>query len=71
MKYTIEQYRWDEFEGKRYYHLINAKDFESDKIIPERSYSKNGSYFTIIQIDDEVQIKPRRSKQRTRNFGKS
>lgn len=35
-----------------------------EKAIPESSYSKNGSYFTITQVDDEVQTKRRIRKSR-------
>lgn len=66
MRYAIEQFRWDELDGFKYYHLADSKEFESDKIIPERTYYKNGSYFTIIRLDDEVQIPARRTKSRTR-----
>lgn len=66
MKYIIEQYKWDETDGEKYYHLVDSSEFETDKSIPPLSYHKNGSYFTIMQFDDEVQTAPRRTKQRTR-----
>ena len=64
MKYEINQFKWDIEDGVKFYHLINSKKFEMEKAIPESSYSKNGSYFTITQVDDEVQTKRRIRKSR-------
>lgn len=57
MKYLIEQFRW---YNKEYYHLINSKVFETDKNIQEKSYSKNGSYFVITKLENEVQTTRRK-----------
>lgn len=53
-------------DGVAYYHIVDSREFESDKEIQERCYSKNGSYFTITKVDDEIQREPRRTKQRVR-----
>ena len=66
MKYLIEQYKWDTIDDKIYYHLLDSKEFISNKPIECKSYYKNGSYFTITTLDDEVQNEPRRTKQRSR-----
>ena len=60
MKYLIEQFRW---YNKEYYHLVNSQVFECKKEIKEASYSKNGSYFVITKLDDEIQT-TRKRKQR-------
>ena len=64
MKYEINQFRWDYENGVKFFHLSNSKEFEIDKNMPEYSYSKNGSYFTIRRVDDEVQTKQRIRKRR-------
>lgn len=61
MKYIIEQYKW---HNKEYYHLFDSRVFESDKIIPDTSYSKNGSYFIIRKLEDEIQASKRTEKRR-------
>ena len=67
MKYEINQFKWDTENGFAFYHLVNSKDFEIQKEIPETSYNKNGSYFIIRKIDDEVQTKQRIRKNRKSN----
>ena len=67
MKYEINQFRWDTEDGFRFYHLANSRDFEVKREIPETSYSKNGSYFIIRKVDDEVQTKQRTRKSRKSN----
>ena len=63
--YQIEQFKW---EDRNCYHLIDSKVFESNKLLKDMTYYKNGSYFTIMRLDDEVQIKSvRRTKQRTKS----
>ena len=64
MKYVIEQFKWDEDNGLRYYHLTDSKEFETQMNIPERSYHKNGSYFTVTKITNEIQTSTRRTKTR-------
>lgn len=58
MRYLIEQFKWEEEDGIKYYHLVNSKEFESSRVISNHSYHKNGSYFIIRQIDD-FQNKPK------------
>ena len=57
MKYLIEQTNWD----NGYYRLIDSATFESSKEC-ENSYCKNGSYFTITKLDDEIQTTTRRTR---------
>lgn len=52
MKYLIEQFKW---YNNEYYHIVNSQVFESNRELKETSYSKNGSYFSIIKLDDEIQ----------------
>lgn len=59
MKYLIEQFRW---ENKEYYHLINSKVFESNCEDLERKYSKDGSYFTITKLENEIQTTRRKAR---------
>ena len=61
MIYLIEQTKWE----NGYYHLVNSEIFESNKNC-ERSYYKNGSYFNIIRLNDEIQT-ARRYKTRNHN----
>ena len=58
--YLIEQSRWDD----NYYHIVNAKTFTLDKLIEDYSYFKNGSYFTITRLEDEVQTKRKRTRSK-------
>lgn len=37
--------------------------FETDKNIQEKSYSKNGSYFVITKLENEVQTTRRKRGQ--------
>lgn len=67
MRYLIEQFKWDEENGFRFYHLIDSKEFESDQFL-EQSYCKNGSYFNIIEFNNEIQTK---SRIRTRKPNKN
>jgi len=52
LKYLIEQFKW---YNNEYYHIVNSQVFESSRELKEISYSKNGSYFSIIKLDDEIQ----------------
>lgn len=52
MRYLIEQFKW---QGKEYYHLVDSQIFESSRELKETSYSKNGSYFVITKLEDEIQ----------------
>lgn len=56
MKYQIEQFKW---HNKEYYHLVASKVFECKKPIKECTYYKNGSYFTISKVENEVQTNRR------------
>lgn len=56
MKYLIEQFQW---HNKDYYHLVNSKEFESDTELPERKYFKNGSYFVLTKLENEIQGRKR------------
>lgn len=38
-----------------YYHIIDSKEFELDKVIKQTSYSKNGLYYTITPLNNEIQ----------------
>ncbi len=60
MKYIINQFKWDENSNLKYYHLVNSKEFDSDKIIPEVGYHKGEFYFIINKIDNDIQTRIRR-----------
>ena len=64
MKYEINQFRWDTENGFKFYHLVDSKEFESNKMIPEQEYIKNGSYFTIRNLEDDIQTKQRTRKRK-------
>lgn len=51
MQYLIEQFRWDETDGLKYYHLVDSKVFDSDKPLKEKSYHKDNSLFEIVELD--------------------
>ena len=60
LRYLIEQFKWYKND---YYHLVNSQEFESKKELKQTSYSKDGSYFVITKLDDEIQT-TRKGKQR-------
>ena len=51
MQYLIEEYRWDEKDGLKYYHLADSKIFNSKTQLEEKSYHKNNSLFEIVKLD--------------------
>lgn len=59
MQYLIEQTKWED----GYFHLVNADVIDTDKNLRERTYYKNGSYFTVTKLDNDVPT-IRRTKRR-------
>ena len=47
----MEQFKWDEIDGLKYYHLVDSKVFDSDKLLEEKSYYKDNSLFEIVKLD--------------------
>ena len=67
MRYVIEQYRWENEDGYKYYHLVDSKEFESDKSMEDKDDSKDGSLFSIYKINEnEVQTTRRTSRTTSR-----
>jgi hypothetical protein len=65
MWYLIEEYRWDEDNGYKYYHLNDSKLFESDKPLKEETRFKDGSSFIISKVnEDEIQTTRRRNSKK-------
>jgi len=62
--YLIEQFKWT---GKEYYSIVASRIIDTDKELPEKSWHKNGSYFTITKLDDEVQTTRRRKPKERGN----
>ena len=52
MWYVIEQYRWDKDGNFKYYHLVDSQVFKSDKVVEQKDYFKDGSYFSVYQIEE-------------------
>jgi len=64
MRYVIEQYKWDIANGWKYYHIVDAKVFVTDKVLEEKSYNKDGSTFLIYKIEDEIQNTRTRTRKK-------
>lgn len=64
MRYVIEQYKWDIANGWKYYHIVDAKVFATDKVLEEKSYNKDGSTFLIYKIEDEIQNTRTRTRKK-------
>lgn len=64
MQYVMEQYKWDITNGWKYYHIVDAKVFVTDKVLEEKSYNKDGSTFLIYKIEDEIQNTRTRTRKK-------
>lgn len=60
----MEQYKWDIANGWKYYHIVDAKVFVTDKVLEEKSYNKDGSTFLIYKIEDEIQNTRTRTRKK-------
>ena len=61
MWYLVEEYRWDEENGLRYYHLADSKIVKST-VIKDGEY-KDGSLFEVTEIEN---YEVKRTKNRKR-----
>lgn len=61
MWYLVEEYRWDSSEGKKYYHLADAKIVKST-IIKDGEH-RDGSLFEVTEIEN-YEVKRTRSRKR-------